>query len=292
MTRARMAQAGLVAASLALIPCKSFAWGIDYQDTYLSIRYLPDDKQPGYRKSVNEVAGNVSYANGWTYGSNFASIDFEDFSSRGDPANSVTGHANSNSAEVYAVFRTVLSGNKVSGSNMFSFGPIRDIGFLLGFDFDTQNDQFASYKKLITAGPQFSFNLPRGFLNVTVGMSHEWDTNAYLTNGNGTNFNTTYTIETVWAYPFAVGPVPLNFTGFANLVGPKGKGATGDFYHRTEILVHPKLMVDVGELLGYTPKKIEAGIGYEYWHNKFGSVPQYVPGTEQNSVFFEIGYHL
>ncbi len=291
MTHAWKAKAAALAL-IALTPRESLAWGIEFQDTYLSIRYLPQDKQPGYAKNVNEVAGNVSYANGWTYGSNFASIDFEDFSARGDPANSVTGHADSNSAEVYAVFRSVLSGNKVTGSNMFSFGPIRDVGLLIGFDFDTQNDQFASYKKLITFGPQFSFNLPRGFLNVTLGLSHEWDTSAYLSNGNGTNFDPAFTIEAAWAFPFAAGPVPLNFTGFANLVTPKGKGATGDFNHGTEILLHPKLMVDVGGLLGYTPKKIEAGVGYEYWHNKFGNIPRYVPGTEQNSVFVEVGYHF
>ena len=291
MTLAQTAKAAAVLALLALAPCKAHAWGIDYQDTYLSIRYLPEDKQPGHAKDVNEVAGNISYANGWTYGSNFASIDFEDFNYRGDPANSVTGHADSNSAEVYAVFRSVLSGNKVTGSSMFSFGPIRDVGLLIGFDFDTQNDQFASYKKLITFGPQFSFNLPRGFLNVTLGLSKEWDTNGFLANGNGTNFSPAFTIETAFAYPFAIGNIPLNFTGFANLITPKGKGATGDFNHGLEILLHPKLMVDVGQLIGYTPKKLEAGVGFEYWHNKFGDVPRYVSGTEQKSVFVEVGYH-
>ena len=291
MTHAWKATAAAIAL-LALAPGEVRAWGIDFQDTYLSIRYLPQDKQPGYAKNVNEVAGNVSYANAWTYGSNFASIDFEDFSYRGDPANSVTGRADSNSAEVYAVFRSVVSGNKVTGSDMFRFGPIRDVGLLVGFDFDTQNDAFASYKKLVTFGPQFAINLPRGFLNITLGLSKEWDTNGFLQNGNGTNFSPAFTIETAWAFPFAVGPVPLNFTGFANLITPKGKGATGDFNHGTEILLHPKLMVDVGELLGYTPKKVEAGVGYEYWHNKFGDVPRYVVGTEQNSVFVEAGYHF
>ena len=90
--------------------------------------------------------------------------------------------------------------------------------------------------------------------------------------------------------------MPLNFTGFANFIGPKGKGATGDTYHHVEILLHPKLMVDVGELLGYAPKKIEAGVGYEYWHNKFGNIPSYngshLGGTEENSVFVEVGYHF
>ena len=291
MTRVRIGQAA-VFAMLALAPCQSYAWGIDYQDTYLNLRYLGQDKQPGYAGNLDEVAGNISYANGWTYGSNFVSLDFEDFAAKGDPANSVTGHANSNSFELYSVFRTVLSGNKISGTNMFAFGPIRDIGMEFGLDIDTQNDQFASYKRLVIVGPQFAINLPRGFWNITGGVAHEWNTDAYLPNGNGTNYNPTYEIETAWAYPFALGPIPLNFTGFADFIGPKGAGATGDFYHRVEILLHPKLLVDVGELAGWIPKKVEAGVGFEYWHNKFGSVRPYVPGTQQDAFFVEIGYHF
>jgi hypothetical protein len=285
--------AALVFASLALVPCRSYAWGIEFQDTYLSIRGLDQDKQPGNEKDVQEIAGNISYANGWTYGSNFVSLDFEDFG-KGDYSNSVTGHADSNSFELYSVFRTTLSGNKIFGGDMFSYGPIRDIGWEFGLDIDTQNDQFASYKKLLITGPQFSIALPKGFWTITTGVSHEWDTNAYLANGNGTNFNPTWEIETAWSYPFALGPVPINFTGFANFIGPKGKGATGDFYHKTEILIHPKLLVDVGEMVGYAPHKIEAGVGYEYWYNKFGSVPlpKGVPGTEQDAFFFEVGYHF
>ncbi len=292
MNQVSMAKTAIVFAALALAPCQAFAWGIDYQDTYLNLRYLGQDKQPGYRGNVDEVAGNISYANGWTYGSNFASLDFEDFSARGDPANSVTNHANSNSFELYAAFRTVLSGNKITGTDMFRFGPIRDIGLELGLDIDTQNDQFASYKRLIIIGPQFSINLPRGFWNITIGLSHEWNTDAYLPNGNGTNYDTTYQIETAWSYPFALGPVPLNFTGFGDYIGPKGRGATGDFYHRAEILLHPKLMVDVGTLIGYVPNKLEAGVGYEYWHNKFGDVPQHTAGTQQDAFFVEVGYHF
>ncbi len=123
-------------------------------------------------------------------------------------------------------------------------------------------------------------------------MSHEWDTDAFLPNGNGTNFNPTYYIESAWLYPFNIGPVPLKFTGFLNIIGPKGFGATGDSYHRIEILLHPKLMVDVGELLGYTPNKIDAGVGFEYWHNKFGNTPQATTGTQQDSFFLEVGYHF
>lgn len=182
---------------------------IQFQDTYLNLRYLFQDKQPGVSGNVEEVAGNISYANAWTYGSNFVSLDIENFSNR-DPANSVTGHFTNNSLEFYGVFRTVLSGNKIFGDDTFHFGPIRDIGLELGGDIDTQDDQFASYKRLLIAGPQFSINLPRGFLNVTVGVSREWNTDAFLPNGNSTSYNATYELEAAWAYPFNVGPVPIS----------------------------------------------------------------------------------
>ena len=122
MSPVKALKALAILAPVALFPCQSFAWGIEFQDTYLSLRYLPEDKQPGYEKNANEVAGNISYANGWTYGSNFVSLDFEDFGHQ-DLANAVVGKQNSNSFELYSVFRTTLSGNKIFGGNQFSFGP-------------------------------------------------------------------------------------------------------------------------------------------------------------------------
>ncbi len=267
---------------------------IQFSDTYLSVRQLWQDKQPGDPGETKETAGNISYANGWTYGSNFVSLDFENFSHQ-DPANlacfsTPCPKARADSFELYSVFRTVASGNKIFGGNSFSFGPIKDIGLEFGLDFDTQDDQFASYKKLITFGPQFSIDLPKGFWTISLHLAHEWNTDAYLQN-NSTNYDITGEVETAWLYPFSIGPVPLKFEGFLNVVGPKGKGGVGDSYHRTEILAHPKLMVDVGQLVGWLPNKIDAGVGFEYWHNKFGNVPP-LPSTQQDAFFIEAGYHF
>jgi nucleoside-specific outer membrane channel protein Tsx len=280
--------AALIAAGSAATPARA---EIFFSDTYLSYRHLFQDKQPGYAGNVQEDALNISYANGWTYGSNFASLDLENFSDQ-DPANSVTGHGVSDSFEFYGLVRSTVSGNKVTGSKTFSFGPIADIGLEFGADVDTQDDQFASYKRLVVFGPQFAINLPKGFWTISTVLSKEWNTNAYLPNTNATNFNPTGEIETAWLYPINVGGLPVAFTGFANFIGPKGSGGTGDLYHHTEILVHPKLMVDMGALLGFAPHQIEAGVGYEYWHNKFGNTKPPLTGTEQNSVFLEIGYHF
>ncbi len=293
----------------ALLACSVFsatranAAGIQWQDFYLSYRYVPNNVQPGYAGSTPANEVNLSYANGWTYGSNFFSLDFEQFS-LGDP--SVTNpyfspqpQSNLGSSEFYGVFRTTLSGNKIFGANKFSFGPIADVGLQLGVDYDTQNDQFGSYKRLLVAGPEFDIAMPKGFWTISPQISHEWNTNGFaVPEGPRTSFSPTYEIETSWLYPFSLGPVPLQFTGFANLIGPKGAGYSepapyaGDFYHKTEILFHPKLLVDVGSLVGYTPGKLMAGVGYEFWMNKFGSVKPYVEGTQESTVFFEVGYHF
>ena len=268
---------------------------IFFQDTYLSFRDVFNDKQPGYEKSTTEDAINLQYVNAWTYGSNFVSIDFEQFN-QGDLANKVGSYGTekgqtSASAEVYAVFRTTLSGNAITGTKAFAFGPFSDIGFEVGVDGDTQDDVFASYKRLVVAGPSFSFAIPKGFWNFRVHVAHEWNTNAYAGN-NSTSFDPALELETAWLVPFSVGSVNMKFTGFANLIGPKGHGGTGTGPTGTEILAHPKLLVDVGKLVGFQPGQFDAGVGYEYWHNKFGNVSPNVSGTDQHAVFIEAGYHF
>jgi len=287
---------------IALLACGFFAApkaqagsfpSLYYQDFYLSYRYVPNNTQPGdddgHSIPANEV--NLSYDNGWTYGSNFFSLDFEQFS-KGDPSVSIYGNEDLGSSEFYGVFRTTLSGDKIFGAKKFAFGPIADVGLQLGGDYDVQNDSFGSYKRLLVAGPEFDVAMPAGFWSISPQISHEWDTNGFAEGGPATSFSPTMEIETAWLYPFNLGPVPLQFTGYANFIGPKGKGYPGDFYHKAEILLHPKVLVDVGSLIGYTPGKLMAGIGYEYWFNKFGSTKPPLQGTQEHTVFFEVGYNF
>ena len=290
----------VLAASLGVISGQSFAAGIEWSDTYLNIRNYWGNTEPGFEGTVPELAGNISYANGWTYGSNFVSLDFENI---GKPDGAVCcqgapgGKGTSASFESYNVFRTTLSGNKISGTKNFAFGPVSDVGLELGGDVATQDDQLGIYKRYIIVGPQFSFALPKGFWTATIAVAHEWTTNSFQAN-NSVSFNTTYAIESAWLYPFNIGPVPLRFEGFLDFIGPKGTGGSGGFYHNAEFLLHPKLMVDVGDLIGYAPNKFVAGVGYEYWMNKFGTTPhglanQGTPGgSQQNAIFIEAGYHF
>ncbi len=287
-----------ICAGMAALPAQAsdFLWS----DTYLNYRYLWQDKQPGTDKDVHENAVNLSHADAWTYGSNFFSLDVEQFT-RQDATN-VAGNFDMNGAskstgsgEFYGLFRSTFSGDKIFATKAFSFGPIADIGLEIGADWCTQNDTFASNKKMIVIGPQFEIAMPKGFWNISIHAAHEWNTDAYYSNGSSDNFDLVPEFETAWLFPFNAGPVPLKFTGYANLIAPKGKGS-GDPTspgHTTEILAHPKLMVDVGAVAGGAPGKIDAGVGYEYWLHKFGSyTTPGVPMPVQRAVFFEVGYHF
>jgi len=286
-----------ICAGLAALPAQAsdFQWS----DTYLSYRYLWQDKQPGTFKDVHESAVNLSHADGWTYGSNFFSLDVEQFSHQ-DPSNDVSGNPggpnSTGSGEFYGLFRSTLSGNKIFATKGFSFGPVSDVGLEFGADWCTQNDQFASNKKMIVIGPQFSFAVPNhGFFNLAFNAAHEWNTDSFHSRGGSDNFDIVPEFEAAWLVPFNVGPVPLKLAGFANLIGPKGKGDSQDAGHVTEILAHPKLMVDVGALAGGAPGKIDAGVGYEYWLHKFGNLSDpanFDPIPVQRAVFFEVGYHF
>lgn len=289
--------AGMAAAP---VQASDFQWS----DTYLNYRYLWQDQQPhqgGGHNDTQEHALNVSHSDGWTYGQNFVSLEIEEFSHQ-DPNNAAggTGKNSTGSGEFYGLFRSTFSGNKIFDTKAFAFGPVKDVGLEIGGDWCTQNDAFASHKKLLVLGPQFSFDLPKGYFDVSLHIAHEWNSNgfhSYGQNGDGAdNFDLVPELETAWLVPFNIASVPLKFTGYANVIGPKGRGDSQDAKHTTEYLAHPKLMVDVGALTGGTPNKFDAGVGYEYWLNKFGdekygSTPV-LEGTVQHAVFFEVGYHF
>jgi hypothetical protein len=262
------------------------ALAFDWSDTSLSYRYGWQFKEPGVANGEDIVKNilNLSHADGYKYGSNFVSIDILKSGSN-DPANNSTVGA----VELYGVFRTVLSGSKVFDTTALTFGPIKDIGLELGSDLETKNTAFAPEKRAIVIGPQFAIAIPQGFWNISIHLYHEWNNNGIV--GKPVDFNTTAEAETAWAYPFVVGPVPLVFTGFLNIIAPKGRDGFGD-QTRTEILAHPKIMVDVGQMAMEVPNKVLVGVGYEYWLNKFGDPPDTTVGTQQNALFFEGQYHF
>lgn len=282
-------KARLFAVAMAATLFGGTAHAFEWSDTTIGYRWGPNFKEPGVDggRDVPKNIFNVSHADGYKWGSNFFSIDVL-LSPDWDPAVG-GGNMRPGALEFYGVFRTTLSGNKVTGTKSFAFGPIGDVGFDLGADFNSKNTQFASEKKLLVLGPNFSVAMPKGFWNLGFHLAHEWNYNGIV--GKPVDFNWTFEFETAWAYPFALGPVPVTFEGFLNVVAPKGKDGFGSDTV-TELLAHPKLMVDVGKMVADVPQKFEMGVGFEYWLNKFGNNHNNVVGAEAKAVFFEADYHF
>ena len=122
--------------------------------------------------------------------------------------------------------------------------------------------------------------MPRGFWNLTLGArtesNHDGITDVDV------HFHTAAHMESNWLYPFYIGKVPMVFKGFASLTGPKGKDGAG-VNTTTEFLTRVSLLADVGALAGH-PRTFYAGIGYEYWHNMYGTPNSEQPGTTSTSL--------
>ena len=128
-----------------------------------------------------------------------------------------------------------------------------------------------------TAGVQLSFDVP-GFLTVAFLLNKEWGVagDVFPVVGPGpvarsTSYDVTEDISAAWGIP-VYGPV--SFEGFGSVNFPKGNGGLNGIQGSqtvTEVLLHPKVMLDVAKLAGSSG--VQVGVGYEYWLNKFGNDP-------------------
>jgi hypothetical protein len=266
-----------------------------FVDDVISFRYGTLFREPGVNNGQDIDKGilNFQHVNTDKWGSNFLDIDML-FSSGKDPVNGVGPQG---ATEVYAVYRRYFSYSGITGTDVNN-GIIKDFGLRVGGDANTKNDQFSAEKRLVVVGPQVYFNVPVGFFFVSANFTHEWNHNGFCPGGHcEENFSPALDVEAAWLYPFSVGSSNFTFKGFFNFVAPKGKGNVSEAEKTWEILTRPELLLDVGNYWG-SPKKLEAGIGYEFWLHKFGNgadflgTPGFTPGTVANTPELIIRYHF
>ncbi len=273
------------AALLQAASARAFEWS----DTSLHYWYGPTFREPGVTDpdgKASNIGKNVitfTHADGYKYGTNFFNVDAL-LSNSKDPANGGTSGAQ----EFYAMYRHNLSLNAVSGTKTFAFGPVRDVSIAAGFDVNTKNTTFAPAKRMLVIGPNFQFDVP-GFWNVALLYHYEHNYNGIV--GKPVQFRGTAMLESAWKIPFEFAGVPMSFEGFSSVIGPKGKDGFGEST-KTEILFHPKLMFDVSRMVGLGKGVLLAGVGWEYWYNKYGTDHQKVPGAISNTPFVEAAVHF
>jgi hypothetical protein len=153
---------------------------------------------------------------------------------------------------------------------------------------------------------QFAFDVP-GFLNVAVLAGKEWNhcglvgTFIPLSDrctgapGKTTDpeFNVNAHIEIAYMQPLAFTGLPLRFSGFTNIVTPKGKDGAGN-QTKTEVLSDNRLTLDFGKIAFNKANTIDTFIGYRYWLNKFGNPSKSGTngGTIENQIYLGAAFHI
>lgn len=155
---------------------------------------------------------------------------------------------------VYGEFHPRISLSRLTKSSV-SFGPVKDISIAAEVEF---GDDIFNY----LYGLGFDLDIPAfSYFNV----------NVYIRD-NPDLAGSTYQITPYWRLDVPAGKTSVIFEGFADFAGSEGASAAN-------IIVQPRLLIDLGGLWD-APGKIEFGMEYSYWRNKYGvrgvtdSVPQ------------------
>lgn len=276
--------AGIVLASA--LGARAHADG--FSDTSIGYRYSDAIRDPGAVDRNGRAADigrrywNLTHVDASAYGGNFLSVDWQ-MSNMAAPSR----RRDAGMHEVYLIYRRTIDFGGWTGRK-YGFGPVQSTTLVAGLDFANSNAAYEIRKRMLVIGPQFAFAVPRGFFKLALLAEKEYDNNGILRRTE--NFDLTWAAESSWSLPFQLGAVPAQFEGYLNVYGPKGRDQFGNGT-RTETLFHPRLMFDLGALAGHA-NRLWAGVGYEYWHSKFGADPAITQGAIQHAALIELAVHL
>ncbi|MGO1247184.1 MAG: outer membrane protein OmpK [Oceanisphaera sp.] len=281
----QMSKRILTVSALAMAVAAPSVSAANWSDTFVGYRYGTQFTEPTIDKKVKKHVLSLTHASGYDYGQNFFNVDLLQSDSN-DPAAGDEGNDGDKGAfEAYVTYRHQLHLGKIFNTDL-SFGPVKEVGLTAGFDLNTKNTTFAPRKQMLVVGPTLKFDVPKGFVDFSVLYAHERNhKNIPAINVNEDVTFNDYTIYNLtWGVPFDLGPVPMKFQGFGNYITPKGLGMTD------ETLVRTNLMVDVGQLAFNKSNTVWAGVGYEYWRNKFGN--QDKVGIDTDAVTANLEWHF
>ena len=270
-----------VVAVAALAAASASVSAADFSDTFIGYRYGSDYTEPSIRLDVPKHILMLGHFSTYRYGSNFFNLDILK-SIENDPARG----GGTQAQELYVVYRHALSYTKISGSKL-SLGPINDVRLTAGFDAGTKDTAFAPRPFKLLIGPTVNLGLPVGFLDLSLLLYNETNNNGIV--GKRVEFDTTYQFGALWGVFFNLG-LPAKLTGFLSVTGPKGKDGFG-VETETETLLRTALQWDIGTLGGLKRGTVFAGVGYEYWRNKFGN-PSTSPGSKTSTPTLHAEWHF
>ncbi|MFL9925728.1 outer envelope protein [Herbaspirillum lusitanum] len=256
-----------------------FGFGIgaqaaDWSDNAIGYRYGTRFAEPYNSQDISKSVINFTHASGYRYGSNFLNVDLLMSDSKDD-----------NAQEAYITYRHTLDLGKIAGKDL-SFGPARGVGFTLGFDWNTKNDNsYASRKRMWVIGPTLMLDVP-GFLNVS--LLALFESNQPKGISSRYRYDTHPMLNLAWGIP--IGSSPFAFEGYLNYIAAKGRNEFGGAT-APELNIDAQIMVDVGSTMGMGKNTLRLGLEYQYWRNKFGN-PAAVPGSLARTPMVRLEYHF
>lgn len=235
----------------------------DFVQTTLAYRHGGRYTEPARPDPIDKHIVTVSHLRSGAGGSHFLSLEGR-YSDDSDPAKGSRDGA----TEYLFNYRYLLPAGAVL-TRPLAFGPVRDLALAAGLDLTTKDTAFAPRKRAWMVGPVLRLDVP-GFLDL--GLLYYQERNHKGLPGTphpDLSFAGTYLINALWAVPVAPG---TTFQGLFNRVGAKGS----DFNDRPtdrETLWRTAVMFDLGAAFNARPKTVHAGLGYEWWRNKYGNPP-------------------
>lgn len=229
----------------------------DWSDTSLSYRTGTGFTEPGIDNGIRKDIFTLFWINVNNMGKVFINIDLLSSDSSDPQEDSKSG-----AREIYGIYRQQWSLTEMTGRS-WGIGPVKDVALTGGIDLGAKNDQFSSRPVKLRLGPTLNFDV-LGFMDLGIFVRTERNYNG-VTSTN-VYFDPTYAVNLAWTTPLA--EWSAQWKGFIDYVGPKGKDGFGNTT-KGETVINTYLMFDIGEPI--TKKgTLLAGVGYEYWHNKFG----------------------
>ncbi|MCG2585269.1 outer envelope protein [Massilia sp. TS11] len=237
----------------------SSAQALDWSSTAVSWRYGTQFAEPFNGQDIHKHILALTHADGYQYGSNYLNLDLL-FSDKND-ARSLG--SDSGAREAYLVYRHTLDLGKLAGHKLDLAGA-RGLGLTAGFDWNSKSDVgYNSRKRMLVLGPTLMWEVP-GFLNTSLLYLHESNAPsgpfAPISQVRGRyTYKGHAMFNVVWGIPVG----GASWEGYANFIGSKGRDETGA-PTGAEQNIDMALMWDMG-------RQWRAGVGYQYWRNKFGN---------------------
>ena len=244
----------------AVLLASTSAFAADWSNNSVTYSYIPDQSEPGVEGKVSKNIMTFTHVSGDKLGSNLFNIDLLKSSSN-DPANGNVQGAQ----EWYGFYQRNFSFNAMTG-NKTGYGIAKDLNLTARVDAGAKNTEFAPAPRKLRLGMSAAMPVSAGFWDIGVSAYKESNQNGLTIPSikvpNSQSYKVAPALDSAWAIPVAgIG----TFGGFASIVGPKGKDGFGD-ETATETLIRATFMFNVmGPKSGLT-----AGVGVEYWNNKFG----------------------